>query len=100
VENLAEGVTEEMAGEQSEEAYVASMKSRLEALGWEVSKPVPPPAPVSFDGCIYLQENWRDAPLIYLAKKAREGDADAAAALSAFQITVKDVDGKLYWPVS
>lgn len=35
---------------------------------------------------------------VYLAKKARDGDEDAIALLTAFEITVWDADGKQYWP--
>jgi hypothetical protein len=37
--------------------------------------------------------------LLYLAYKARYGDAAAAELLTATQVVIRDVDGKSYWPV-
>lgn len=38
-------------------------------------------------------------PLLYLAKKARGGDADAAELLTAFGVVITDAKGERYWPM-
>jgi hypothetical protein len=53
-----------------------------------------------FDGCRFGVSFWGAAPLLYLAKKARDGDADAAALLNGFTIKLTDADGNLYWPLA
>lgn len=35
---------------------------------------------------------------LYLARKARNGDQDAAELLTAMGVEIKDVVGKSYWP--
>ncbi len=38
--------------------------------------------------------------VLYLAKKARDGDIDAISALDAINLNIVDADGNEYWPMS
>ncbi len=55
-----------------------------------------------FDGRRFdalMGNNAAAAPCLYLAYQARRGDGVAADVLNACMVTIRDVDGKTYWPM-
>lgn len=72
------------------------------------AKPYYPPSAVlsvptfAFDGHTFVRPGGTDAPGmmvgLYLAKRARGGDADAAAVLEAVKVTIRTSGGGAYWP--
>lgn len=74
-----------------------------ENVAVEESPPSTPQTPeqcFDFDGHRFGISFWQSAPLVYLAKKARDGDADAVALLEGMTIKIVDADKKQYWPVA
>jgi hypothetical protein len=43
---------------------------------------------------------WQQAPILALAREARDGNERSAQALDAFTIRITDADGNLYWPLA
>ena len=58
---------------------------------------------VQFDGHVFEFLGAHDVatlvPFLYLAHKARRGDAVAAELLDSFRMVIRDKDGRDYWPV-
>lgn len=52
-----------------------------------------------FDGRSFSYLTSSLAPFIYLAAIARRGDALAVELLTSSFVEIRDVDGKLYWPM-
>jgi hypothetical protein len=56
-------------------------------------------AKFTFDGYEYYLYSYQHLfPYLYLAKKARAGDADAAEILTAGKVTLIDSRNRKYWP--
>lgn len=55
---------------------------------------------MAFDGYRFRQTDATLAPWLYLAHKARRGDVVAGELLTAFAVSLTDINGKSYWPVS
>jgi hypothetical protein len=53
---------------------------------------------VAFDGRRFPANCAHTVPFLYLAFKARRGDALAAELLDAFGVSVRDAGDRPYWP--
>ena len=57
---------------------------------------------VAFDGRVFRiteEFGYLNGMMLYLAKRARNGDAAARETLTTFGVEIEDADGVTYWPV-